>query len=135
MSIAYVIFAKISIVYFYENERTIDMETIAEIFGKRVRSLRKQRGLSQEKLSELCDLHPTYIGQIERGEKNASLETIMSLCKGLDVPPSLLFENIGASGEKTIPGDIYDIIIEMSENEQKAVYDIIKSIKAIINSL
>ncbi len=111
------------------------METIAEIFGKRVRSLRKQRSLSQEKLSELCDLHPTYIGQIERGEKNASLETIMSLCKGLDVPPSLLFENIGAVSEKTIPGDIYDIVIEMSENEQKAVYDIIKSIKAIINSL
>ena len=110
------------------------METIAEIFGKRVRSLRKQRGLSQEKLSELCDLHPTYIGQIERGEKNATLETIMSLCGGLDVPPAVLFENISASGARTVPEDIYDAVMELTESEQKAIYDIVKSVKSIINS-
>lgn len=110
------------------------METIAEIFGKRVRNIRKQRGLSQEKLSELCDLHPTYIGQIERGEKNASLETIMSICKGLDVAPSLLFENISAVGERTIPEEIYETVIELSESEQKVIYDIVSSVKSLINS-
>ena len=109
------------------------MEKIAEKFGQRVRSLRKQRGLSQETLSEMCDLHPTYIGQIERGEKNASLETIMRICKGLDVSPSDLFKNIGADGEQTAAEKIYEMILEMPEQKQKAVLDIIKSIESIIN--
>ena len=109
------------------------MEKIAEIFGRRVRSLRKSRGLSQETLSEMCDLHPTYIGQIERGEKNASLETIMRICGGLNVSPSELFKNINADGEHTTADAIYELTLEMSEREQKAVLDIIKSIESIIS--
>ncbi|MDP2104149.1 MAG: helix-turn-helix transcriptional regulator, partial [Candidatus Gracilibacteria bacterium] len=43
-------------------------------FGQRVRELRKKLGLSQEELAEKCKLHRTYIGIIERGEKNLCLE-------------------------------------------------------------
>lgn len=109
------------------------MKSIAEIFGRRIRNLRKQRGLSQEKLSELCELHPTYIGQLERGEKNASLETIMSVCRGLEVTPAVLFENIGMNDGRTTAEEIYDLVLEMSGSEQQAVLDIVKSIKSIIN--
>ena len=42
-----------------------------------------QRRLSQEELAELCDFHPTYIGQLERGEKNATLESVSKLSRGL----------------------------------------------------
>lgn len=110
------------------------MENIAVIFGQRVRSIRKLRGLSQEKLAELCDLHPTYIGQLERGEKNASLETIMSVCKGLNVSPSELFENISPTGERTTAEKIYDTVMEMTAQEQNAVLDIIISVKSLINT-
>ena len=109
------------------------METIAEMFGKRVRTRRKSLGLSQEQLAELCDLHPTYIGQLERGEKNASLETIMSVCRGLDITPSELFRNISANGEKTTADSIYELTLQMSDKEQKAILEIIKSIKSIID--
>ena len=52
------------------------MSEIAKTIGQRVRNYRIDKGLSQEKLAELSGCHPTYIGQVERGEKNATLESI-----------------------------------------------------------
>ncbi|MFR9585726.1 MAG: helix-turn-helix transcriptional regulator [Rikenellaceae bacterium] len=52
-------------------------------FGKRIQLLRKERGLSQEQLAEEAGLHRTYIGMIERGEKNITLKNIEKLAKGL----------------------------------------------------
>ncbi len=63
-------------------------------FGDRVRTLRKVRGLSQEQLAELTGLHRTYIGGIERGERNVSLINIVRLAKALDVSPSDLLQGI-----------------------------------------
>ena len=52
------------------------MSEIAKIIGQRLRCYRIQSGLSQEKVAERSGCHPTYIGQVERGEKNATLESI-----------------------------------------------------------
>ena len=52
------------------------MSDIAKIIGQRIRNYRTQKGLSQEKLAELAGCHPTYIGQLERGEKNATVDSI-----------------------------------------------------------
>ena len=54
------------------------MSDIAKILGQRIRNHRTAKGLSQERLAELSGCHPTYIGQIERGEKNATIESIGS---------------------------------------------------------
>ncbi len=45
------------------------MSELTKIIGQRVRNYRTEKGLSQEKLAELSGCHPTYIGQVERGEK------------------------------------------------------------------
>lgn len=63
-------------------------------FGDRVRTLRKDRGLSQEQLAERTGLHRTYIGGIERGERNVSLINIVRLAKALEVPPSDLLQGL-----------------------------------------
>ncbi|MEI7689356.1 MAG: helix-turn-helix transcriptional regulator [Candidatus Saccharibacteria bacterium] len=55
-----------------------------------MRSLRKQKGLSQEALADLAGLHRTYIGSIERGEQNISLDNINKIAKALRVKPSKL---------------------------------------------
>jgi len=54
-------------------------------FGNRVRSIRAQRGLSQEELASLAGVHRTYIGMIERGEKNITLINIFKISSALGV--------------------------------------------------
>ena len=68
------------------------MGAICKKFGERVRDLRKERQLSQEKLAELADLHRTYIGDIERGERNVSLENIEKIAKALKIKLEDLFK-------------------------------------------
>jgi transcriptional regulator with XRE-family HTH domain len=62
------------------------------VFGDRVRELRKDKGLSQEELSFKADLHRTYIGMIERAEKNITLTNIEKIAKALDVPITQLLK-------------------------------------------
>lgn len=64
---------------------------IQKNFGDRVRDLRKQKGLSQESLALACDLDRTYIGGVERGERNISLLNIYKIAAALGVPVKELF--------------------------------------------
>ena len=52
------------------------MSEIAKAVGQRIRNYRTRAGFSQETLAEMSGCHPTYIGQLERGEKNATIESI-----------------------------------------------------------
>lgn len=60
-------------------------------FGNVIRKLRKEKGISQEELAHRADLHRTYIGMIERAEKNITLLNIEKLAKALDVKITDLF--------------------------------------------
>lgn len=60
-------------------------------FGKRLRSLRKKAGLSQEELGFRANLHRTYIGSIERAEQNVSVDNIHKIAKALKVSVDELF--------------------------------------------
>lgn len=68
-------------------------ETLLYAFGRRLRELRLSHGLSQEALADLADLHRTYVGSIERGERNVSLKNIHALANALGVPASELLPN------------------------------------------
>ncbi|MGB2300245.1 MAG: helix-turn-helix domain-containing protein [Flavobacteriaceae bacterium] len=61
-------------------------------FGKRVRKLRKEKGFSQEELAHRAGLHRTYIGMIERAEKNITLVNIEKIAESLDTKINELFE-------------------------------------------
>lgn len=61
-------------------------------FGEKVRELRTLKKLSQEKLAELADVHRTYIGMVERAEKNITLVNIEKIAKALGVSVSKMFE-------------------------------------------
>ena len=63
------------------------MDPLLAILSKNVRRLRQEAGLSQEKLAGISGLHRTYIGSIERGERNATVATLGKLAKALRVSP------------------------------------------------
>lgn len=64
-------------------------------FGERIRGERIKQNLSQEKLASKAGLHRTYIGMIERGEKNITLENIERIAKALKLNISDIFKNLG----------------------------------------
>jgi transcriptional regulator with XRE-family HTH domain len=67
------------------------MSNIKGRFGKRVRELRLAHGLSQEELAFRAGVHRTYLGGIERGERNPALKNIAAIAKALDVTLPELF--------------------------------------------
>jgi transcriptional regulator with XRE-family HTH domain len=62
-------------------------------FGKRVREARLKKNLSQEELAAKAGVHRTYIGMIERAEKNITLTNIEKICKALDLSLSDFFKD------------------------------------------
>ncbi|MGP9507267.1 MULTISPECIES: helix-turn-helix domain-containing protein [unclassified Psychrobacter] len=62
---------------------TTDERMIA--FGRRVREVRKSKGISQERLAEMADIDRSYMGNIERGEKNVTLKKAYEICDALEV--------------------------------------------------
>ena len=63
--------------------------------GQAVRKAREELGFSQEELAEKCGLHRTYVGSVERGERNVSIVNIVKLARGLDVEGSELLGRAG----------------------------------------
>jgi len=67
-------------------------QIILKKFGRNVRAKRIEQGLSQERLGELSKLHRTYIGMIERGEKNITLTNVAKITKALKAKTSDLLD-------------------------------------------
>jgi transcriptional regulator with XRE-family HTH domain len=65
---------------------------VQERFGRRMRELRKLKQLSQETLALACNLDRTYIGGVERGERNVSLINIYKIAEGLGIKAKELFD-------------------------------------------
>ena len=98
--------------------------------GIRIRYYRKEKNITQEKLAEICNLHPTYIGQVERGEKNATLESIYRISKGLGVSMSKLLEDIEILEDHTqsVSLSIYHQLLSLPHDTQKKIQFILQEI-------
>lgn len=68
-------------------------------FGQTVRNLRRSKHISQEQFADMCDLHRTYVSDVELGKRNVSLENIEKMAAALDMRISELFQEVerGAS--------------------------------------
>lgn len=105
------------------------MADIAKVIGERIKIYRNRAGYSQEELAEKAGLHNTYIGQLERGEKNATLESIEKVSRALQIPLEILMEKIvlvDACNE--IPAKFYDLVNPLKISEQKFLYNLLEQI-------
>jgi transcriptional regulator with XRE-family HTH domain len=69
-----------------------EQEKFLKSFGTRLASIRKQKGITQEKLADAVDLHRTYIGFIEQGKRNPSIANIHKISKALNIKLAELFK-------------------------------------------
>ena len=73
------------------------------ILAENIRAFRKKHGLSQEELADRCELHRTYIGSVEREERNVSLSTLEVLSQALDVSVAELLTSGSENDRKEAP--------------------------------
>ncbi len=106
------------------------MSDIARAVGQRIRYYRINLGLSQEKLAELSGCHPTYVGQLERGEKNPTIESIDRIAAALSISLSRLFEKIEneQNEAKNTPRECYEFLLTKTPVEQEQLYNILLEI-------
>lgn len=64
------------------------------LFGQAIRGLRQEKNISQETFADMCDLHRTYISDVELGKRNVSLENIEKMANALDITLPELFERV-----------------------------------------
>ncbi len=103
--------------------------------GNRIRYYRQLRKYSQEQLAEYSNLHPSYIGQLERGEKTPSIDTLYKLAGGLGITISTLCEGLEESAAETeyCAYKCFKLIEQQSIDTQKHILRIIEEISKIKN--
>jgi transcriptional regulator with XRE-family HTH domain len=105
------------------------VEDIQKLIGNRLRDLRKKGGLSQEELGWRAKLHYTYIGAIERGEKNVSIMTLGKIAKALGTSVNEIFN---------VPMDIKDpdrLKASMLKEIEKIDPEILKIVLDLVKEL
>ena len=100
-----------------------------QTIGKRIRARRHALGMSQEALAERAGLHYTYIGQIERGEKNLTIESLSKITLALGIPLSQLLEKVdGPERPGSYALQAYELFFALSPKRQKELYQILDAI-------
>jgi len=94
--------------------------------GKRIRTRRKSLNLTQEHLSEEADVSTAFIGAIERASSKLSVETLMKLCKVLNVTPNYLLLGVDNEYHKDELSTIKDAIYRCSESKRALLLEFIR---------
>lgn len=109
-----------------------DRETISYKIGERIHDFRVQRKMSQEELALASEIHPAYLGRIERGEKCPTVDTLYKISQGLKIPLSELLD-ITAEIKPThfeAISRIENAMYSLSESEAVEIAEIIERIIA-----
>lgn len=97
--------------------------------GRKIREERLEKGYTQEELGEKIDSTGSYIGQIERGERNASMAKIILIAEALNVSIDYLTGNFSFNDIGNIDGKIAEELKDATNKQKEMLMDIIKIIK------
>lgn len=96
--------------------------------GKRINAVRKDRGLTSDKLSELCNINATYLRQIEGGTKMPSLPVFIDICKALRISPDYLLQDELTENEISTIREVEMLWKDASPQKQELVLTMIKAV-------
>lgn len=96
--------------------------------GKRIRNLRRLRDLTQEQLAEKASLSGKYVGEIERGTANVTIEAIENIAAALEVDLPVLFEISHEVDRKHLLAEIYKHLDNADDNSIQLVFRIVKAL-------
>lgn len=106
------------------------MNELSKIIGFNIKVLRNKKGISQERLAELSKVHRTYIGKIERGEKNISIQSIYAITTALDISLNEFFSLVEPSFPSSDNSSINDnLIVERNNVEYSPIHEFIDIIQ------
>ncbi len=111
---------------------SIDREKISYLIGQRIHAFRTERKLSQEALALASELHPAYLGRVERGEKCPTVETLYKISQGLKIPLSQLLD-ISSEIKPTSTEAMHRIetaLLPLSEEEAVQIAEIVEKVAA-----
>ena len=112
------------------------IKDLKKAFGLRIRNLRKKKKFSQENLAEKSGLHPTYVGGVERGERNPSLESILKIASALEVSPGQLFRFEGVRTSLNLDDEIAGELLAFMENlKSPTKRKILQTLKSVRKNL
>lgn len=111
------------------------MKTIYHVVGESIRAERLRLGLTLEDLSELSRLHASYIGQIERNAKKASLATVAALAKALNVPVGDLFAPVLVDGDDSHAKRLEAIIRPHNQGKRELIYGVVRQLSKGLKEL
>jgi transcriptional regulator with XRE-family HTH domain len=105
------------------------MENARELLGRRIRYLRKIKGMTQQKLGDEADMDYKYLGAIERGEKNPSIDNLAKIAAALnvDLHEIFIFEH-ETDDTKELKKKIDEMLKDASKKEYGTIYRVIKAI-------
>lgn len=97
--------------------------------GKKIKEERLQKGYTQEELGEKIDSTGAYIGQIERGERNASMEKIILIAEALNVSIDYLSGNVCITEQSKIDEEIVGVLKQATNKQKAMMIDVLRIIK------
>ena len=104
------------------------MKTDYVLIGERIKFWRQQRGVTQEQLAEMVALTPGFISLIEIGKKRASLETLLSSCRALNITLNDLLVGNQIIHDTDYNAEFSELAVKLNESERHLVFEIIKTI-------
>lgn len=99
-----------------------------KLFGRRLNTARKSRGLTSERLSELCYIDATYLRQIEAGIKTPSLPLFIELCRALHASPSYLLSDVLRDCDTGKADELWDLWEKATPKQLEMITAIIKAV-------
>ncbi|MBT2289500.1 helix-turn-helix transcriptional regulator [Paenibacillus albidus] len=104
-----------------------EAEAFVKKVGEKIRVLRVEQGLSQEKLGELAELNSNYIGQIERGEKSISVFTLKKIAEGLSLSLEQLFRIVDPADREDALGEMIELMVKRPVHEHAKALAVLKA--------